>query len=465
MTAFFVDAVANLEQALHQFIERSFNSSRQLNAQPCLAFFCSAVFLHFCVFGVSAFHQACVFLRLWVSAFLRSSCSLAFPRFCNLVFPRLCNNAFLRFCAARFCGSEYLRICIFAFLRVWMRMEAWTKTVAQTFADALIYSSTSTSMWCTFCRCCAFCNIQTRLCKFCTFWKKLQILHILQRSHGRLVIFAFVAFSFFCTRVCTCESNYTSAVLRFWGSAILPSFCSWASACLFFCVLCVAALLRFFVSVFYALLLIIMFVVAFLRFYVSAILRFCGFAFLRFSGAQACSEQKKQHIHAYQNKFCTFCKPIGFSFAKRNSPFCQNKQFYKLQILQNKILQILQKQTNLVNLANSANQKQNHPQILKKYTKINSAILQTLPNNKFGKLFGNSPFCKFCTVRLKIPQILHFSVFEFLFLRFSRNRHNASKKLHFRKHAQNKFCAFCQPIEFAFCKHKFAEFCENKQFL
>ena len=51
---------------------------------------------------------------------------------------------------------------------------------------------------------------------------------------------------------------------------------------------------------------------------------------------------------------------------------------------------------------------------LKKYTKINSAILQTLPNNKFGKLFGNSPFCKFCTVRLKIPQILHFSVFAFL---------------------------------------------------
>ena len=243
--------------------------------------------------------------------------------------------------------------------------------------------------------------------KYCKFY-------IFCRSHGRLVIFAFVAFSFFCTRVCTCESNYTSAVLRFWGSAILPSFCSWASACLFFCVLCVAALLRFFVSVSYALLLLIIFVVAFLRFYVSAILRFCGFAFLRFSGAQACSEQKKQHIHAYQNKFCTFCKPIGFSFAKRNSPFCQNKQFYKLQILQNKILQILQKQTNLVNLANSANQKQNHPQILKKYTKINSAILQTLPNNKFGKLFGNSPFCKFCTVRLKIPQILHFSVFAFL---------------------------------------------------
>ena len=129
---------------------------------------------------------------------------------------------------------------------------------------------------------------------------------ILCKSHGRFVICAFCAFSFFCTRVCTCESNYTSAVLRFCSSAILP-FCSWASACLFFCVLRVAALLHFLRFLFYALQFFVIFVFAFLQFCVSAVLRSCMFQAPKRAA-------KKNNMFTYVKT--NFANPLTFQLQK-----------------------------------------------------------------------------------------------------------------------------------------------------
>ena len=262
------------------------------------------------------------------------------------------------------------------------------------------------------------------------------------------MIFAICAYSFFCTCVRTCESDYTSALL---GSAVLR-FCLSVPELLRVCFSAFCVLLRCCVSSFLCSTLCCFLLLLFLRFCDFAFLWFYVSAFLRRP-----SMLRNNSVSAHVKK--QFCKPSEFALAKRNSRNCAKTINFKclnvLQILQNKIQQILQIQTiNSANFSNSANNKKKAN--CATIAQINSAIFANFANRKMPQMFRNNRFCKISkfliSVFLLSSVFLHFSVFH------------ANRKKTFRKHAQNTFRIFCKPIECALAKKKFAKFCENKQF-
>ena len=153
---------------------------------------------------------------------------------------------------------------------------------------------------------------------------------------------------------------------------------------------CCASLLRFFASVFYGLLFLI--------------LRFCGFTFLRFSGAPACCEQttfpriSKQVSHILQTHWICICKKkfpklYDVCFCKTTFfKFCNNKQFRKF--------------------SQFRQPKNNNMQILQKTTKIDSAMLANSAK-QIRQIFRNIHFCKFCKFRpSNTPAFLQTTIYK-----------------------------------------------------